>query len=177
MPFHLVHLDKAKAEITIGATWINKNIYQPYLEPVITDIDQYIYQPYFKPLEDQATDWWDDTWDEYGEWVHGALDTVGFVPGLGDIADGLNGLIYLGEGRYLEATVSALAMIPLIGDLGKGGKWGFKLGKEALEETVEVVVKESAEEVLEVAIKEGAEEIVEVAVKEGRILETAIIKH
>ena len=168
-------LDKTKDAVALGASWIDKNIYQPYFEPVVTDIDQYIYRPYFKPLEDQATDWWDDTWDEYGEWVHGALDTVGFVPGLGDIADGLNGLIYLGEGRYLEATVSALAMIPLIGDLGKGGKWGLKLGKEALEEAVEVVVKEGAEEVLEVAIKEGAEEIVEVAVKEGteEVLEVA----
>ena len=168
-------LDKTEDAVAIGTSWISKNIYQPYFEPVISDIDQYIYQPYFKPLEDQATDWWDDTWDEYGEWVHGALDTVGFVPGLGDIADGLNGLIYLGEGRYLEATVSALAMIPLIGDLGKGGKWSLKLGKEALEEAAEFVVKEGAEEVLEVAIKEGAEEIVEVLVKEGteEVLEVA----
>ena len=36
-------------------------------------------------------------WDEYGEWVHGALDAVGFIPGLGEIADGINGLIYLGS--------------------------------------------------------------------------------
>ena len=79
-------------------------------------------------MQDKATDWWEATWDKYGERVHGALDAVGFIPGLGVIADGLNGLIYLGEGRYLEATVSALAMIPLIGDLGKGGKYAAKVG-------------------------------------------------
>ncbi len=71
--------------------------YQSFIQPIVADIDQYIYQPYFKPMQDKATDWWEATWDKYGERVHGALDAVGFIPGLGEIADGLNGLIYLGR--------------------------------------------------------------------------------
>ncbi|MEO8327491.1 MAG: hypothetical protein ABI618_16690, partial [Nitrospirota bacterium] len=126
-------------------SWINKNIYQPYFEPVVTDINQYIYQPYIAPLLGKASNWW----EKYGEWVHGALDTVGFIPGLGEIADGLNGLIYLGEGRYLEAGISALSMIPIVGDLGKAGKWSLEIGKEVLEEATERVVKEVAEELVE----------------------------
>jgi hypothetical protein len=105
-------------------------------------------------------------WEQYGEWVHGALDVAGFVPGFGEIADGLNGLIYLAEGRYVEASISALAMIPVLGDLGKAGKLTIKIGKEVLEEAAEKVVKEAAEELLEAAAKEAAEEVVEKAVKE-----------
>src|SRR6185369_10373426 len=93
---------------------IAKNIYQPYIQPVADFVNHNIYTPIFKPVLDDVS----SLWDKYGDWVHGALDTVGFIPGLGDIADGLNGLIYFGEGRYIEASVSALAMIPLLGDLG-----------------------------------------------------------
>jgi hypothetical protein len=148
-------------------SWVNKNIYQPIFEPVVSDINQYIYQP----LVDKATNWW----DKYGEWVHNSMDAVGFVPGLGDIADGLNGLIYLGEGRYIEAGISALAMIPILGDLGKAGKWGLQLGEEVLEEATEQVVKEATEELVEKAVKESlevAEKTLETTVVEEAIKET-----
>jgi len=151
-------LDKTKEVVADGASWINTNIYQPYIEPVASDINQYIYQP----LANKASAWW----EKYGEWVHGALDAVGFIPGLGEVADGLNGLIYLGEGRYIEASISAMAMIPILGDLGKAGKWSLKIGKEVLEETAEKVVKEAAEELLEKAVKESLEEVAEKALKE-----------
>ena len=164
-------VDKGAGQLAEKSSWINRNIYKPFIQPVVADIDQYIYQPYFKPVYDKVTDWWGKTWDEYGEWVHGALDTVGFIPGLGDIADGINGLIYLGEGRYLEASISALSIIPLIGDLSKGGKWGLKLGKEIVEEGVEKVIKEGAEEVIEVisekVVREVEGEIVEKVTKES----------
>ena len=65
-------------------------------------------------------------WDSWGEWIHGGLDVVGFIPGIGEVADGLNALIYLGEGRYVEAGISAAAMIPILGDAGKLGKWGVR---------------------------------------------------
>ena len=159
-------LDKTKEAVADGASWINTNIYQPYIEPVASDINQYIYQPHFKPLLDKVSSRWENTWDKYGEWVHGGLDAAGLIPGLGEIADGLNGLIYLGEGRYIEASISAMAMIPILGDLGKAGKWSLKIGKEVLEEAAEKVAKEVAEELVEKAVKESLEEVAEKALKE-----------
>ena len=57
------------------------------------------------------------------DWVHNALDVVGFIPGVGDIADGVNAVLYLAEGDYANAAMSAVSLIPVAGDaLGKGGK-------------------------------------------------------
>jgi WXG100 family type VII secretion target len=78
------------------------------------------------------------------EWVHGVLDVAGFVPGLGEIADGANAAIYLVEGRYWEAGISAAAMLPILGDLGKAGKWGVKAGKEITEAAAERELREAA---------------------------------
>ena len=139
-------------------SWITENIYAPIFSPIVNDINKYIYQP----IADQVR----RLWDRYGEWVHGSLDTVGFIPGLGEIADGINGLLYLGEGRYLEAGISAFAMIPLLGDLGKAGKWTVKAGAEVIEEATEKVVKEVVEEVAERVAKETGEELLEKTIKE-----------
>jgi hypothetical protein len=56
--------------------------------------------------------------------AHGALDVVGLVPGAGEVADGLNGLWYLGEGDYLSAGLSFAGMVPFLG-------WGATAGKGA----------------------------------------------
>jgi len=56
-------------------------------------------------------------------WVQGGLDAVGVFDPFG-IADGLNALIYLGRGQYGNASISAIGMIPYIGDIGKAGKYG-----------------------------------------------------
>lgn len=57
------------------------------------------------------------------DWVHTGLDIVGFIPGVGDIADGVNAVIYLCEGDYVNAALSATSMIPVVGDaVSKGGK-------------------------------------------------------
>lgn len=99
-------------------------------------------------------------WDRWGEWVHGGLDVLGFVPVVGELADGANALIYLAEGRHLEAGISAAAMIPFLGDLGKAGKWGAKAGKELLEEGAERVAKEAAERaVRDIAAREAAQQL------------------
>lgn len=99
------------------------------------------------PVPETKEGWW----SRWNEWVHGGLDVVGFVPGIGEIADGVNAIIYLGEGRYLEAGVTALAMIPLIGDVfAKGGKWGVKGARELMEEGAERGLREFAEEASEV---------------------------
>jgi len=79
----------------------------------------------------------------YIEWVHGILDVVGFIPGVGEIADGANALIYLGEGRFWEAGISAAAMLPVFGDTGKVGKWGVRAGREIAETTVERGIREA----------------------------------
>ncbi|MDR2116925.1 MAG: hypothetical protein LBP87_11155, partial [Planctomycetaceae bacterium] len=53
-----------------------------------------------------------------GMWsgVHNALDIAGiFVPGIGDIADGANALIYLAEGDKINAGISVAAMVPVVG--------------------------------------------------------------
>lgn len=57
------------------------------------------------------------------DWLQDGLDIVGFVPGIGDIADGINGIISLFRGDYVTAGLSFVSMIPLAGDaIGKGGK-------------------------------------------------------
>jgi len=50
------------------------------------------------------------------------LDIVGLVPGFGEIADGVNALIYTGRGDYVNAGLSAAAMMPIAGWLATGGK-------------------------------------------------------
>lgn len=60
--------------------------------------------------------------------IHTALDVFGFVPGIGDIADGANALIYVIEGDKINALLSAGAIIPLVGSsVFKGGKYAFKV--------------------------------------------------
>ncbi|WP_420457101.1 RHS repeat-associated core domain-containing protein [Rubrivirga sp.] len=55
--------------------------------------------------------------------VHLGLDVVGLVPGLGEIADGANALLYLAEGDYTNAALSAAAMIPFAGAAATGAKF------------------------------------------------------
>ena len=55
----------------------------------------------------------------------------------GEIADGVNALISLGRGDVAGATLSAMSMVPVVGDaVGKGGKIAravIKHGDEVLE--------------------------------------------
>jgi predicted GIY-YIG superfamily endonuclease len=59
-------------------------------------------------------------------WVQTGLDIVGLIPGIGEVADGVNSLIYLSRGDYVSAGLSAAAMIPFVG----WGATGAKLGKK-----------------------------------------------
>ncbi|MBM7844984.1 WXG100 family type VII secretion target [Herpetosiphon giganteus] len=116
--------------------------------------------------------WLSKAWNKASDWVHGALDVVGFIPGFGEIADGVNALIYLAEGRHLEAAISAAAMIPIVGDAGKLGKWGVKAGKEIVEEIAEEGAERAVKEVAEEVVEEGAERVVK-NVAEETLEETA----
>jgi len=51
-----------------------------------------------------------------------ALDFAGLVPGVGELADGANALIYTARGDYGNAALSAAAMIPFAG-------WGATTAK------------------------------------------------
>ncbi|MCB0077369.1 MAG: WXG100 family type VII secretion target [Anaerolineales bacterium] len=98
-------------------------------------------------------------WGSVGGWVHGGLDVLGLVPGFGEVADGVNALIYLAEGDYLNAGLSAAAMIPFAGWGATGAKFGIRAGRELLEEGAERVVREGVEEGAERLGREGAEEV------------------
>ena len=47
--------------------------------------------------------------------LHLTLQTIGLVPFVGEVADGLDALVYLAEGDPANASISALAMVPVIG--------------------------------------------------------------
>ncbi|WP_437317248.1 PAAR-like domain-containing protein [Sorangium sp. So ce385] len=126
--------------------------------------------PYAGPLVDlnkmreEAEKSW---WEKASDWVHTGLDIVGFIPGLGEIADGLNAAIYLAEGDYLNAAISAAGMIPFGGAAATGGRLAAKAGKAV----AEAVGKEGAQEAAQQVGKQGAEQLgkqgAEQAGKEG----------
>jgi hypothetical protein len=76
---------------------------------------------------------------------------AGLIPGIGEFADATNVVLYSRKGEYLHAALSAISIIPTIGDaIGKGGKLAVfaskvapkggkveKLGKE----TVDMIIK------------------------------------
>jgi hypothetical protein len=68
--------------------------------------------------------------------LQGSLDVAGFVPGWGEIADGINVGISVVAGDMISATLSTISMIPIIGDvIGKTGKlilFGDSLGRNAI---------------------------------------------
>ncbi|WIM97628.1 DNRLRE domain-containing protein [Actinoplanes oblitus] len=67
------------------------------------------------------------SWSDLG---HAALDVVGMVPVVGEVADVANGIWYLAEGHYVDAAFSLTSAIPLAGNVATAAKWG-KRGVEA----------------------------------------------
>ncbi|MFE9746184.1 polymorphic toxin-type HINT domain-containing protein [Saccharothrix saharensis] len=68
-----------------------------------------------------AVSWVGDNLSTVG---HTALDVAGLVPGLGEIADGINGVWYLAEGNYVDAGLSFAGMVPFAGWGATAAKWG-----------------------------------------------------
>ncbi|MCB9235031.1 MAG: hypothetical protein H6581_25480 [Bacteroidia bacterium] len=92
------------------------------------------------------------------EGIHYALDVIGFIPGYGEVADGINAMMYAAEGRTGEALVSVASMVPIEGVLPTLGKWGAKalgIGEEAVEAGVKVA-DDVVEETTEVVVKKEA---------------------
>jgi hypothetical protein len=93
--------------------------------------------------------------------VHGALDIAGFVPVLGAIPDGVNAAIYMFEGDWTNAGLSAFAAIPGWGD-------GVKLGVMTEKGVAKITVRASRK-----ALFKTGEEGVAKALKEARAAEKA----
>lgn len=62
-----------------------------------------------------------DGYRRYMEDIHTGLDVVGLIPG-GDFADLANAGLYLLEGDYSNAGISAAAMVPFFGAIATSGK-------------------------------------------------------
>lgn len=77
------------------------------------------------------------------DWVHTSLDVAGMVPGLGEIADGLNGLLYLSKGDLANASISAAALLPIGGQAATGSRLAYKAGKEVVEAASEAGAKKA----------------------------------
>ncbi|AJX16044.1 hypothetical protein WJ95_31755 [Burkholderia ubonensis] len=109
-------------------------------------------------------------WGSISGWVHGGLDAVGLIPGLGAIPDLLNAGIYAAEGDYVNAGISAVAAIPVVGDAALAGKYAAKGGRLLAKEGERLAVKEgekvAAKETEKVAAK-GEKEAVEGSEKQG----------
>jgi RHS repeat-associated protein len=61
--------------------------------------------------------------------LHTALDAAGMAPGpIGPLADSVNAAIYLAEGDYQNAALSAFGAVPVVGDAFKGTRLAAKVG-------------------------------------------------
>lgn len=88
-------------------------------------------------------------WKSWGsDALHTTLDVVGMIPGVGEVADGANALVYLAEGDKVSAALSAAAMLPVGGQAATAGKWGRK-GVQAVEKRVAKAAEKAAKEKLE----------------------------
>ncbi len=65
------------------------------------------------------------------------IDVLGFIPAVGEIADGVNALISLARGDYAGAALSATAMIPFAGWVAGGANFG-RLAKRLFGKSDEV---------------------------------------
>jgi hypothetical protein len=81
---------------------------------------------WWDPIADVADKAWDVVSSNPMETVHTALDVVGFIPVVGEVADGLNALIYLGEGDFTNAAISAAALVPVVGSAATGARMVYR---------------------------------------------------
>jgi len=89
------------------------------------------------PLEESGREWLDN--------VQIGLDVVGLAPVVGEIADGINGVISLARGDYVGAALSFAAMIPFAGWGATAGKGARKVAQHTAKETAEEVTKRAAQ--------------------------------
>lgn len=81
-----------------------------------------------------------NSWNPWDS-VHLGLDAVGLIPAFGELADGTNALIYVIQGNYVDAGLSAAAMIPIAGTgatAAKLGKNGIKAAEHVAEHAADI---------------------------------------
>jgi RHS repeat-associated protein len=104
---------------------------------------------------DDAVDYVADKAVKAGKWVknnsHEILDVVGTIDPTG-VADGLNAAIYLAEGDYKNAAISALSMIPG-GDAAKGAKYAEKAAVKIEKQLVKSEVKAAEKQIVKNEVK------------------------
>ena len=61
------------------------------------------------------------------------MDWLGFIPGIGDIIDAINAIIYFIRGKYLDGALSLIAIIPVI---GSGLKMSMKVVMKPMEKAI-----------------------------------------
>jgi RHS repeat-associated protein len=77
--------------------------------------------------------------------LQGGLMVAGFIPGVGDVANGINAVISLARGNYKDAALYGLSAIPFAGILGEAAiaarevESGVNAGRELLLDTNVVV--------------------------------------
>jgi hypothetical protein len=73
---------------------------------------------------------WSDTriyWEASKELVHISLDVLGLVPVVGEVADLTNGVLYTIEGDDVNATLSVVSAVPLVGWASVSTKYAIKI--------------------------------------------------
>ena len=94
----------------------DKTTFQGYYKWTGTDLTWY---PVVKSNSDPKS--------EFAENAHMVLDWIGFIPGIGEVADAVNAIWYFVEGKTLEGCLSLISLIPIIGSaLGAAGKVALK---------------------------------------------------
>jgi hypothetical protein len=84
-------------------------------EPVVPETPKLETQLPAQESSAQSSNWCD--------WLQFGLDIVGFGPfPIGPAADATNGVIHIVRGNYVEATFSAIAIIPIVGDTVAGAR-------------------------------------------------------
>jgi len=90
------------------------------------------------------------------KFLHTALDVAGMVPGIGEIADAANAALYLAEGDYTNAAISAAGMIPFGGAAATGGRLIAKGGREVAGAVTRRGARAGGEAIAEKTAKEAA---------------------
>jgi hypothetical protein len=75
------------------------------------------------------TQWWQET--SSGDTLHETLQLIGLVPGLGEPADILDGVVYTLEGDTANASVSFAAALPVVGSAATASRWGKRAANAA----------------------------------------------
>ncbi|WP_347921818.1 AHH domain-containing protein [Pontimicrobium sp. SW4] len=80
-------------------------------------------------------------WEATRDVVHIALDGIGLIPVVGELADFLNGGLYLLEGDGVNASLSFAATVPIFGWTATGAKYAVKLTNTVTGQTTKLVWK------------------------------------